>query len=1042
MEETETCLRLKEDVDVKKLINVFPQALAATVVSSLNLFTGQVMAHSGIIIPQMLNEQNTTSVNVISVTESDSAWIDISTKIDPYLASIYVFSLKVVVSIAATIMMNKFNRRTLLLVSVGGMAVCISLSGLNTYWIRQGASDHTWAPVCFLFLYIAFSSIGIASIPFILAGELFPIQIRGTAYSLILAVSQLFTFAMLQWYFPLYHYALVATVITSMHLVIGQIIGYSGVIIPQMMEEQNITGSNSIPITESDSAWITSAPLLSGLVASLLSGVLTDSIGRLKTIILSGIPGVIGLLLIATASNMSMIIWGRFILGITFMFIGNPTAVYISEISRPDLRGSFLSLMEVFISIGIVVIYLQGWIMHWRTIAWITNAYLIIPIFIISFIPESPDWLVSKRRLDQAKKSLTWFYKYNSNNAELVEQELKNAMKKEKVQTAFREKFVLKERLKMFFSPTFYKPFLILTVIFFLQQFTGIGTEIDPYLASTYISCMKVITACIATVLMNKFNRRTLLLVSAGGMAVCIGLCGLNTYWIQQGTLKHRWIPLCFLLLYIAFSSIGITSIPFAIADSMEKSQKCFIENVYVKTWPRAFVQVLVATVITSMHLVVGQIIGYSGIIVPQMMKEQNVTGGDAIPITESDSAWIASAPLLSGLVASLFAGVLIDSIGRLKTIILSGIPGVIGLVLIATASNMSMIIWGRLVLGITFMFIGNSTAVYISEISKPKLRGSFLTLMEVFIAIGIVLVYLKGWVIHWRTISWITNAYLIIPIMIIFFLPESPDWLVSKRRMKQAKKSLTWFYKYNSDSSELVQQKLIAIEKEQAQTMFEEEYNWREQLKMFLLPTFYKPFLILTVIFLLQQLTEIGTEINPYLASTYISSIKVIMACVTTILMNKFNRRTLLLVSAGGMAVSISLCGLNTYWIQQGTLKHTWIPLCLLVLYIAFSLIGIGSIPFSIAGELFPLKIRGVAYSLIISVANLFGFAVLQFYFPLYRLFGSFANLQYFFATMCLFAMVFIYLFLPETHNFELIDIENHFWKNTFYNPSRVRND
>ncbi|KAK4878042.1 hypothetical protein RN001_010548 [Aquatica leii] len=224
-------------------------------------------------------------------------------------------------------------------------------------------------------------------------------------------------------------------------------------------------------------------------------------------------------------------------------------------------------------------------------------------------------------------------------------------------------------------------------------------------------------------------------------------------------------------------------------------------QDVGGKKWFGLLPQVLAATAVTSLHLVIGQTIAYSGILVPQMMLEQNVTTTNSIPITESDSAWIASAPVFSGLVASLLAGVLIDYLGRLKTIILSSVPGIIGLFLIATASNMSMIISGRILMGITSMLIGNPTAVYISEISRPDIRGSFLTFMQVFMSI------------------------------------------------------------------------------------------------------------------------DIGTEIDPYLASIYISVVKVIMSFVTTVLMKNFNRRTLLLISAVGMALSMTLSGLNTDWIQQGNL-------------------------------------------------------------------------------------------------------------------------
>ncbi|KAK4878044.1 hypothetical protein RN001_010550 [Aquatica leii] len=485
----------------------------------------------------------------------------------------------------------------------------------------------------------------------------------------------------------------------------------------------------------------------------------------------------------------------------------------------------------------------------------------------------------------------------------------------------------------------------------------------------------------------------------------------------------------------------------------MEENQTSLKQDVAGKKWMGLLPQALAVVVVTSLHLVIGQIIAYSGILIPQMLQEQNVTAANAIPITESDSAWIASAPVFAGLAASVLAGVLIDYLGRLKTIMLSGVSGVIGLLLIAVASNMSMIISGRIMMGITLMLIGNPTAVYISEISRPDVRGSFLIFVQVFMSIGMVLTYLKGWVIHWRTIAWLTNVYLVVPIIIIFFIPESPAWLVSKHKIKEAKKSLNWFYRYNTDCAKLVEEELISLENEQLQKLTEKKFNWKELFEMFVLPTFYKPFFILAAIFFFQQFSgtfaiiyncviffkEIGTNIDPYLASIYISGIKVIMSFVTTVLMKKFNRRTLLVISAGSMALCMGVSGLNTYWIQHGTSTHTWIPLGCLLLYIAFSAMGITSVPFMIAVEMFPLKIRGVAYGLIITLMNLFTFAILQCYFPLYHLLGGSANLQYFFAVMSVAVMIIIYVFLPETHKKRLIDIENYFWKHTIFITSRT---
>ncbi|KAK4878048.1 hypothetical protein RN001_010554 [Aquatica leii] len=1003
--------------------------------------------------------------------------------------------------------------------------------------------------------------------------------------------------------------ALASIVVTSLHLVIGQIIAYSGIIVPQMMQEQNVAGANAIPITESDSAWIASAPVFSGLAASILAGVLIDYIGRLKTIMLSGVTGIIGLVLIATASNMSMIIWGRIIIGITFMFIGNPTAVYISEISRPDVRGSFLTFMQVFMSIGMVLIYLKGWALHWRTIAWLTNAYLIIPIVIIFFIPESPAWLVSKQKINQAKKSLSWFHRYSSDSTKSVEQDL-IVIQNEQVQKIVKEKFNWKELLQMFLLPTFYKPFLILALIFFFQQFSGafviIFNCIDPYLASIYISGMKVVMSFVATVLMKKFNRRTLLMTSATGMALSISFSGLNTYWIQQGncTSKHNWIPLVCILLYIAFSSMGISSMPFMIAGELfplkirgiaysliitivnlftftalqcyfplyhllggsanlqyfygimslavmiviyvflpetHKQKLIDIENhfwkhtIYMavktdtqtditdadeedrlsmatkypdfddmdvlsaschtlniqenekaiieqrkqedkfkeiiisrqslshyegKKFKTLLPQILAAILAATFNIVYGVSLAYSAILIPQLLDAQNKTnatnGTDEFRVTESDCSWIASVLVIVAPFGSIAGGFMMDAIGRLNLIILATIPSVLGWILIATAYNMPMMIIGRILTGIASTWGASPVMVYVTEIARPDMRGSLISIAPAYCSLGMVLAYLKGWFIDWRTIAWICVGYSLIPAVVVFLIPESPPWLISKDRIKQAKKSLDWINKYQPQplgkAETYSDMQLVSLQKEHILKL---ETRARlsnsslvDKIKMFLEPTVYKPLLILFGLFIFQQFSgtyimlfyavsffkEVGTDINPFLASIFLGAVRFGMSMINTWLMKRFPRRTLLTTSALGMAACMAISGLFTKWIQEGTTNFTWVPVLMLVIYVMTSMVGLLSIPWTIIAELFPIAIRGVAHSIVYSFANLIMFIAIQSYFNLDKLLGGSSGIQFFFAVVSLGGLIYSYIFLPETHKMKLSEIEKYFTKHTTY--------
>ncbi|KAK5638950.1 hypothetical protein RI129_013245 [Pyrocoelia pectoralis] len=220
------------------------------------------------------------------------------------------------------------------------------------------------------------------------------------------------------------------------------------------------------------------------------------------------------------------------------------------------------------------------------------------------------------------------------------------------------------------------------------------------------------------------------------------------------------------------------------------------------------------------------------------------------------------------------------------------------------------------------------------------------------------------------------------------------------------------------------------------------------DRAKMFCEPTAYKPLLILTGLFVFQQFSgtymtlfyavsffkDVGTNINPFLASICLGSVRFAMSMVNTGLMKCFPRRTLLIFSALGMAACMAVSGIFTKWIQEGTTTLTWVPVLMLVVYVITSMIGLLSIPWTIIAELFPIAIRGVAHSIVYSIANTIMFAAIQCYFDLEKILGGSANLQFFFGIVSLGGLVYSYVFLPETHRMKLSDIEKYFLKHTTY--------
>lgn len=132
-----------------------------------------------------------------------------------------------------------------------------------------------------------------------------------------------------------------------------------------------------------------------------------ETVGRLRTLQIGSIPCVAGWILIALSTNVPMLLVGRLLAGLATALATSPAIVYITEVARPELRGSMISFGPTLASFGMVLSYLKGAYLDWRLVAWLNIIYAVVPVVLVElWVPESPVWLVSKGRIEDAKKSL------------------------------------------------------------------------------------------------------------------------------------------------------------------------------------------------------------------------------------------------------------------------------------------------------------------------------------------------------------------------------------------------------------------------------------------------------------------------------------------------------------------------------------------------------------------------------------------------------------------------------------------------------------
>ena len=170
----------------------------------------------------------------------------------------------------------------------------------------------------------------------------------------------------------------------------------------------------SFSITDKLIEIVVSSILWGAVFGTLLSGVLSNKLGRRGAILVSAVIFVIGSVVCAFSPDAKILIFARFFLGIAIGVASFTAPLYLSEISPQRVRGSMISMYQLMITIGIVLAFLSNtWLGNYAVIDGVTGGHWRMMLGIIAipaavmflgvlFLPESPRWLFLKGRKENA----------------------------------------------------------------------------------------------------------------------------------------------------------------------------------------------------------------------------------------------------------------------------------------------------------------------------------------------------------------------------------------------------------------------------------------------------------------------------------------------------------------------------------------------------------------------------------------------------------------------------------------------------------------
>lgn len=337
----------------------------------------------------------------------------------------------------------------------------------------------------------------------------------------------------------------------------------------------------------------------------------------------------------------------------------------------------------------------------------------------------------------------------------------------------------------------------------------------------------------------------------------------------------------------------------------------------------------------------------------------------------------------------------------------------------------------------IFFSGMGSTCYVYIAEITRPEDRSLLSLFGPMFVSLGVVIIYISGYLIHWRATSVFSLIFCVFGCLLLVFFPESPVWLNNRGQDIKAAKAMFWFSGKNS-AKETKSPK--AMEKENGNCQ-NENSSIRNFFINFIETNSWKPFLIMVSFFFLQNgsgmyqivfyavdfIERSGSRVKPHIVSISLAIMRLLMAIVGSLAIKKYSRRTMVMISASGMSISMLFAGLYQFQYKSLDINERpfdFTPHILMLLYILFSVLGVQQLPWCLSGELFPLSLRGVMNGIIPSfgfIMMFFAVKIYSFLLEKFQLYG----LMFLFAVFSFITALFGKFILPETHNKSLYEIE-----------------
>ena len=412
---------------------------------------------------------------------------------------------------------------------------------------------------------------------------------------------------------------------------------------------------------------------------------------------------------------------------------------------------------------------------------------------------------------------------------------------------------------------------------------------------------------------------------------------------------------------------------------------------------------------------------------------------------------WYVGCALVGSIVGVLFAGVLSDKFGRKLTMVISAVLFSTSAIGCALCADFNQLVIYRIIGGIGIGVVSIISPLYISEVSVAQYRGRLVSLYQLAVTVGFLGAYLVDYQLlayaethtnpgtDWFDLIFVTEVWrgmlgmetlpAVLFFIIIFFIPESPRWLILKGQDVKATNILKKIYVSAKEAT-------FQVNETKSVLTFESKSEW----SLLLQPGILKAVIIGVCIAILGQFMGVNAVLyygpsifeNAGLSggdSLYYQVLVGLVNTLTTVLaliiIDKVGRKKLVYYGVSGMIVTLLLIGI--YFLFGESLGISSIFLLIFFLsYVFCCAISICAVVFVLLSEMYPTKVRGLAMS-IAGFALWIGTYLIGQLTPWMLQNLTPAGTFFLFAVMCVPYILIVWKLVPETTGKSLEEIERY---------------